>query len=103
MKVNDIHNVVSGLDAREVLRRRADKGQSPTADQSSGDGDSLQLSLSAKITNEYNSNPTSDVQPQSEITEQKIVDIRARIASGAYDQPAVMNAIAEQIRDFYGQ
>jgi hypothetical protein len=103
MKINDIHNVVRGPDPQEVLRQRPDKNQSAQVGQRSPDGDKLDISLSAKITNEYSKNIITETDTQTELTAQEISDLRARIADGDFDRPDVLNGLARQIRDFYRQ
>jgi hypothetical protein len=103
MKINDIHSVVRGLDPQEVLRQRSDKDQSAQIRKNSPDGDKLDISLSARITSEYNANGTSGTDPLTELTAKEISDIRTRIANGDYDRGDVLNTLAQQIRDYYRQ
>jgi hypothetical protein len=103
MKVNDIHNVVRSLDPQEILRQRTDKNQTVPVKQNSPDGDRLDISLSAKITNEYGASTVAETDSQTELSAQQISDIRTRIANGDYDRPDVLNDLSLQIRDFYRQ
>ena len=103
MKVNDIQSVVRGLDPREAQRQTTEKDRATQADQNSRDGDKLEISVLSKITSEYSSNEITEADQTAELTAQEIGEIRARIADGHYDRPETLKALAQQIRDFYGQ
>jgi anti-sigma28 factor (negative regulator of flagellin synthesis) len=103
MRVNDISTVVHGLDPRDAAKSALKPGKSPDVDKKSVDGDALDLSASAQLT--ANSSMTLEAASvtDSDLTPEQVAELRAKIASGHYNKPASLDALAQKISDFYAR
>ncbi len=104
MKVNDLHSALRGVDPREVAkssRPTPEKVANPR--QESVDGDSLDLSLSSRISAASVDGSAAAPEAESELSPARIAEIRGRIQSGFYTQPGPMPDIAERILNYYSR
>jgi anti-sigma28 factor (negative regulator of flagellin synthesis) len=103
MKINDVSNVVRGIDPRDVQKN----GQTPLRpagqEIKSDDGDSLNLSASARISAGSVDNSAAVAADESVLTSDRIAEIKSRIQSGFYDQQGPASEIASRVLNFYAR
>jgi hypothetical protein len=104
MKVNDLHSAIRGIDPGEIARSNRQNAEKPAASpHETVDGDSLDLTLSARITARSEDNAVAETQPVSELTPARMSEIQERIRSGFYNQPTILTDTAERVLNFYSR
>jgi anti-sigma28 factor (negative regulator of flagellin synthesis) len=98
MKVNDLSNVIRGIDPRETQRTERNAQRPKEAATANDDGDALDLSPSAKISTA--SRTTDEV---SSLSSARIAEIQGRISSGFYSQSSALDTTADRLLNFYSR
>jgi hypothetical protein len=101
MKVNDLNGVLKGIGPLDNRRTEHANGNNPAKETRSDYGDSLDLSLSARASVSSGPGAASEVEPG--LAPDRLADIRARIAEGYYNSPAVEAQIADRVLGFYAR
>jgi hypothetical protein len=103
MKIQNPQAVTTGLDP--LAARRADQSPArPTEKQiRSDDGDALDVSLSARMSELSKQIATEIRDMPAELTPDRMGQIRGRIGSGFYSQSEAAAATADQLLSFYGR
>jgi len=104
MKVNDLHSAIRGIDPGEIARpNRQNAEKTAPAPHESTDGDSLDLTLSARVTARSGDDAAAESQEVSSLTPARLSEIQDRIQSGFYNQPAILADTADRIQNFYSR
>jgi anti-sigma28 factor (negative regulator of flagellin synthesis) len=103
MKINDVNGVIRQIDPRDAQKT----GQSPIRpagqEIKSADGDSLDLSASARISAGSVGASAAAATEETSLTPARIAEIKSRIQSGFYDQPGPASDIAARVLNFYAR
>lgn len=103
MKIQDVQGVFKGIDPREARRSDPSAEKIPRKDIQSEDGDILDVSLSARVSELSTDLQDTLVNSSDNLTVDRINEIQTRINSGFFDQPSTMNTIADRMLSFYGR
>ena len=103
MKINDVTGVIRGVDPRDTQK----PGQTPSRpagqEIKSEDGDSLDLSPSARISTSSIKDTDAAAGEASVLTPARIAEIRARMSSGFYDQQTPASDTAARILNLFAR
>lgn len=103
MKIQDVQYAIKGLDPKEARRTDLPKNRAAEGQSKSEDGDTLDLSLSARVS-AFSAPEIAELADEPDaLTPERAAEIRDRIESGYYTQPATTAAVAERLLSFYGR
>ena len=102
MKIQNPQAVAGGLDP--LGTRRSNQVPSRPAENraKSADGDALDLSLSARVSELSSQMAAGLTDPPADLTPERMGQIQNRIGSGFYNQSETTGATADQLLSFYG-
>ncbi|RPH95755.1 hypothetical protein EHM69_03470 [candidate division KSB1 bacterium] len=103
MRIQNVHGTLRGLDQRELKKTEDANNRPISQEKKSEDGDSLDVSLSSRISALSVTNETDRIGETSELTPQRIQEIQGRIESGFYNTPSTSTAIADRLLNFYSK
>jgi anti-sigma28 factor (negative regulator of flagellin synthesis) len=98
MKIQDLNSALRGIDPRDAQKLDRSSQKPKGAEAKTDDGDALELSTSARISITSPSSPVSE-----ELSTERIAEIRDRIQSGFYNQPAVAAETVQRLAAFYSR
>jgi hypothetical protein len=103
MRVQDLRNVVSNVDPRLTQKTPQNGQRTGGAESKTVDGDSLDLSLSARISSASVTELPQVPEETSVLTPERVQTIQDRLKSGFYDQKATAEETADRILNYYSR